>query len=328
MKLNLINGTNLAAYIIGLRRIGIMKPFKNIVLPTDFSPSAAAAFPQAVALAKQYNATVHLVHVIEHESLEAFTSGIVIGVRAWINARRKECEKKVVALAATMKAEHGIDVLPSCIPGHAVREIVKYAKEAAADVIVMGTRGQSGVSHFMFGSVAERVVRLSETPVLTVHPETTVKRVASFKSILLPTDFSTNSAAGVTYALELARAGAGKIILAHVVDDSVYHIDEASAVGVPVKEEWIGTLARDADKKLAVLASCLRAESGLEVEPVRVIGQPARKLVEIAEAFGVDLIVMGTHGYTGLSRAMFGSVAEKVVQTSLIPVLAVKPPAA
>lgn len=302
-----------------------MKAFKNILLTTDFSSSAAAAFPQALALAKQHHASVHMLHVIQHEALEALASGIVIGVQAWINARRRDSETKLIAMAGALQKEFGVHVTASCVPGNAVREIVNFAKVIAADVIVMATRGQTGMSHFMFGSVAERVVRLSAAPVLTVRPGGVSKSIGSIQTVLVPTDFSANSGAALPYAVELARSGKGKIVLAHVVDDSVYYAGEPGAYGVEGVERWLETTIEEADRRLDDLAERVATENSLTVEPVRVIGNPAAKLIDVAEAFSVDLIALATHGYTGLSRAVFGSVAEKVVQTSLVPVLSVKP---
>lgn len=304
-----------------------MATFKNIVLTTDFSLSASAAVPFAVALAKRDNGTIHIFHAVEHEELEAVMSGVVIGASAWISAMHKERERKMQALANELEARHGVRFVAVCASGNPVKAVVKYAKKNA-DLIVISTHGRSGLEHLMMGSVAEHVTRLSEVPVLTVRPgEASPKKNFRLKNILLLTDFSRNAAAAEPYAVEFARSRGAKILLVHVVDDSAYSADEpipASTEGVAM-EDWMETLAMTADKKLAEKAERLARKSGVKVTPVCVKGRIAEMISKLVQAQHVDLIVMSTHGFTGLSRLLIGSNAAKVVQTSVVPVLSIKP---
>ncbi len=304
-----------------------MISLKNIVLTTDFSQNANAALPFAVALAKRYNGAIHLFHAIEHEELHAIASGVVFGVRAWIDTHRRECEQKMTVMAKELEAAHGVKFAVVCAGGNAVKSVSDYAKEQA-DIIVIATHGRTGMPHFILGSIAERVTRLSGVPVLTVRPgEPLPSKEFQFKTILLPTDFSQNAAAAEPYAIELARQRGGKIILANVVDESIYRQSDAdpTSMGIAAIDEWVKFTMAESEKNLAEIARRLSLESGLVVEPVRLVGPVNQELLSLAQTRHADLIVTSTHGYTGLSHLMLGSVAENIVQTSTIPVLSVKP---
>ena len=308
-----------------------MHTFKNIVLTTDFSLNASAALPYAVALAKPHNGTIHLFHVIEHEDFAAFsTFGNLFRSSSWITNRRDECQQKLTALAKDFEATYGVKFVGIWAAGNPVKEIVHYAREAYADIVVISTHGRTGLPHLMLGSIAERVTRLSDVPVLTIRPgEPLPDNSCHFSTILLPTDFSQNAIAAEPYAMELAKQRGGKILLANVIDDSIFYASEAdpTSAGVAAIEDWVKTLRIESDINLKERAEFLARESGLVVEPVQLVGRVTNMLFTLIHERQVDLVVMSTHGFTGLSRLMLGSIAEDVVQTSTVPVLSVKPAA-
>lgn len=307
-----------------------MTEIKNIILPTDFSLNADAALPYAVELARQHGGTIHLLHVSEHEAGDAFISGIVLGVSAWIASHRKELSEKLTATARQIEGDYGVKVSATVVPGRAAKEIARFAAEKRADMVVIATHGRTGPSRLLMGSIAERVVRLSSTPVLTVRPgEVLPGEGCTFKTILLTTDFSDNAAAAEPYAVELAKKRGGKILLAHVVEDTIYYANAAGleGAGVAAIEDWIKSVAAESDRMLREKAASLTRDTGLSVEPVQLVGNIAEQLLNVAKARGVELIAMSTHGYSGFSHLMFGSVAERIVRTSTVPVLSIKPSA-
>src|ERR1043165_233155 len=303
-----------------------MIAFKNIVLTTDLSSNADAATPYAAALAKLDGGTIHLFHAFEEEAGASLAAGVMIGSSAWVSSIRKQREEQLAALARRIAKTHGVNVVSATAIGHPAKETAQYVKNNRGDIVVTATHGRTGVSHLLLGSVAERIVRLSPAPVLTVRPgEKLPEPGFKFRTILLPTDFSVNSAAVRLWAVELARWSRAKIVLAHVVEDSVYYASAAASEGIAVDvEEWMTAVRADADKQLQAEALNLARETGLQVEPVLTLARADEQIDKIAQQHTVELTVISTHGYTGLSHLVFGSIAEKIVRGSPVPVLSIK----
>ena len=142
--------------------------------------------------------------------------------------------------------------------------------------------------------------------------------------ILAPTDFSDYSKKAISDAFELARTFGATLSLLHVIEPPPYPIEgfAPSAVGA----DLLGDLEQQASTELAQVLPDAQ-EAKVEVTRAVAIGSPSQKIVETAEAEHVDLIVMATHGRTGLSHLLIGSVAERVVRTAPCPVLTIRPPA-
>lgn len=150
-----------------------MVEFKNILLTTDLSSNAGVARPYAIDLAKRYGGTLHLLHVFEDAGYYLEAGGVdsvPFGPVEWIERTQAERRKELIERAALIEKEGGVRTIPELRIGHAVTEILAHAKENKADLIVMATHGHTGVAHFVFGSVAEKVVRMSTCPVMTVRP--------------------------------------------------------------------------------------------------------------------------------------------------------------
>jgi nucleotide-binding universal stress UspA family protein len=144
----------------------------------------------------------------------------------------------------------------------------------------------------------------------------------NIQRILAPTDLSELSQQGLTTALELAEAFGAKLLLLHVVEPPPYPVEGIvpSNLGATLLDDLERQASRD-------LAQMLSGAHGTKVEVMRrvVVGIPYRKIVEVAEEEKSDLIVMTTHGRTGLSHLVMGSVAEKIVRTAPCPVLTIRP---
>jgi universal stress protein A len=144
------------------------------------------------------------------------------------------------------------------------------------------------------------------------------------RHILAPTDFSEYSKKAISDALELAQTFGAKLSLLHVVELPPYPIE--GFVPPTMGADLLGDLERQASAELAQVLPDAQ-EAKVEVTRAVAIGSPSQKIVETAEAEHVDLIVMATHGRTGLSHLLIGSVAERVVRTAPCPVLTIRPPA-
>jgi len=139
--------------------------------------------------------------------------------------------------------------------------------------------------------------------------------------ILLPTDFSESSKAALGYASTLAAETGAKLIIAHVFNDTpVYLAGYAGMATVPDYSEEV----ERANRKL--LEQVQPTKSNIQVEHRFLDGSPEKEIVGLADREQVDLIVMGTHGRTGLSRLLMGSIAEGVLRNAKCPVLTVKQP--
>src|SRR5215210_7236971 len=145
------------------------------------------------------------------------------------------------------------------------------------------------------------------------------------RSILLPTDFSECAQYALSYAASFARSAAASIVCVHVVEPVVPTVGYTGmAEPLPIAD-ISDQLEDSAERELPKIAECDEC-AGLEVEEVIAHGDAASEIVRVARERGVDLIVISSHGRTGLGRMLFGSAAESVVRHAPCPVLVVKPP--
>ncbi|KDS90875.1 stress response protein [Halorubrum saccharovorum] len=140
-----------------------------------------------------------------------------------------------------------------------------------------------------------------------------------YDRILVPTDGSAEGKRAVAHALDLASVHGATV-------HALYVVDTASYAGMPMESSWegVGDLLRDDANEAVAEVESLAAETDLGVETAVAEGSPSKEIIRHAEANGCDLIVMGTHGRGGIDRLLLGSVAEKVVRGSSVPVLTVR----
>ena len=143
-----------------------MMEIKTILVPTDFSDHSREAIQTAIGLAKTLGARVHLTHVLHNPVQIGATGQVAIPQDLW-GQMRDAAARKLEKASQTVSSE-GIEVETQLTEGVNAQSIVELAKKIEADLIVMGTRGLSGLKHVMLGSVAERTVRLAPCPVMTV----------------------------------------------------------------------------------------------------------------------------------------------------------------
>ena len=144
-----------------------MFKLNKVLVATDFSDAAATALTYGSALAKQFGARLHVVHVAENAfMLNVGAAGYVADVSEIQREIDEEAQRQLDACTAAVEPRPTVQVLSGGSPAYG---IVDYAKEHDIDIIVMGTHGRGGVTRVLLGSVAERVVRIAPCPVLTVH---------------------------------------------------------------------------------------------------------------------------------------------------------------
>ena len=182
----------------------------------------------------------------------------------------------------------------------------------------MGTHGRTGLKHMLLGSVSEKVVRLSPLPVLTIHrsiPEFKLKKV------LVPMDFSVHSKRAADYGFWLSKSFKASIELIHVIEQDIHPSFYASGIESIFQIDK-GLKNRVIDNLREFVADQLPEEIKPEFQ-VRE-GKAHKEIVEYAKENDIDLIVIATHGLSGLDYVLLGSTTEKVVRWSQSPVLTVK----
>ena len=143
----------------------IMRHYKRILCPVDFSPYSASALDEAASLAKAIGAELTLLHVYQNPAYVLPMQGYVGLSQDFLTNMRKQLEDEIAGQARPLR-DQGIAVRTEVVEGIPYKAIVDHAKDAQTDLIVMGTHGRTGLSHALTGSVAERVVRLAHCPVL------------------------------------------------------------------------------------------------------------------------------------------------------------------
>jgi nucleotide-binding universal stress UspA family protein len=150
--------------------------------------------------------------------------------------------------------------------------------------------------------------------------------MVKFENILVPTDFSEFSKYALDYAITLAKTFEAKITLIHITNENeLVALQQVSAYFEPGKLEELMKQRESEDRKQLDGFIPPELKKGIKVETIHKVGIPFVEIIRTAKEKGVDLIVMATHGRSGLSHILFGSVAEKVVRKSTCPVLSIRP---
>jgi nucleotide-binding universal stress UspA family protein len=294
----------------------------KILATTDFSDESQAGVRYAVALAEKLNATVSLLHVVEQPSYLSGMESVVLA--------RQESEVLVLArarLATVAKREAKADVVvtSSVCVGKPFHEITIAANKQLADLIVIATHGHTGVKRALLGSTAERVVRHARCPVLTVPARSSPKsagntRPLTLKNILVPIDFSEISKDALPWAALLAGQFGARLVLLHVTEKFTADY----LLGPELTSEAVVPLIKQAEVDLECLARSVSKSTRVNVSSVVLNGRPFEEICREAKTQEADLIVLTTHGHTGLKHVWLGSTAERVVRHAHCPVLAVR----
>ncbi|MEA2064291.1 MAG: universal stress protein [Gemmatimonadota bacterium] len=302
----------------------------KILYSTDFGESAGEALQYAAMLASEYGAELHLIHVLSpynegevppeegfsrmEESVESCDARLIRNTRQRIN-RKIERHRR-----------HGLEMFKHIERGLSpYQEIVRVAREQDMDLVVMGTYGRGPVAHFFFGSTAEQVVRLADCPVLTVrhHAPHLGGDFRGIKRILFPTDFSEYSKKALPYAVSFASRYGAEVHVLHVfeqrVHPSFYILDKSTVFDI---DDSLKDRALDALDEFVYQE--LRQEVQFNCEVTS--GTPFLEIINYARAREIDLIVIATHGLTGLEHMILGSTTERVVRKAPCPVLSIKDP--
>ena len=302
----------------------------KIVVPVDFSVHSRRALDEASGLARKYGAELHLMHCYPlMPTLDLYGVQIppALDLEVRRAARRRMAEWRDSVHAAGVAAEQHLSANPPS------EEILRLSGKIGADLIVIGTRGLSGLQRWLLGSVAERTVRMAPCPVLTVSandagdgatPDANTGGkeigVKEIQKILLAVDFSDCSQRAFDEAIGLAKDFGAELHLLHCYQ---LHRRMVAPYGIEIPESL------EHDVRMAALRrlSDWREKASAHAIPVRehiCARSPSDGIPAVAARIGAELIVMGTRGLTGFKHVLLGSVAEQTIRVAPCPVLTVR----
>ena len=292
---------------------------RKILWPTDFSACAGAALSHAIFMAHRHSAALELLHVVVLHDHDPFhptyhfpDRGAIFERLARLAADGMREQLSAHDGAALVIGEHQTRAI------HAAPEILRFAADHEVDLIVMGGHGRRGLRRFVLGSVAEEVVRLARCPVMTVR-EQDPPRPPGVRRIVAPIDFSEHGEAAFKAALWIARSHDAELDLLHVVEAPVYR-----QYHEPRRKPGGSTSLVDRARESLERFILEIEEPDVPVRIRAVEGIAAPSIAAYAVRADADLIVIATHGLTGLEHFLLGSVTEKVVRTAGCPVLTLK----
>lgn len=284
----------------------------KVVVAVDFSPHSESALESTLDLVGSRAVDIHLIHVqVLFDSTEE-----IAGSDDGIVADIEELYRRLVAgRSVSERTSVHVAVLRDIAPAAAV---LRYAADNEVDLIVSGTHGRRGFRRMILGSVAEEIVRLSTCPVLTIGGEAAHHLGEHMKSVVVPVDFSGESARTLVVGRELAAANDARLEVLHVIEEAMHPAFYNTGVFS------VYDLRPDLDTRVVEEMERMYEESEGPAADVTFAlrqGHAAREITDYAHVQDSDLIVMSTHGLTGLSHVLIGSVAESVVRTAPCPVL-------
>jgi nucleotide-binding universal stress UspA family protein len=311
---------------------------KTILVPLDGSAIARQSLPYVQMLATLLSARVHLLRVLSdvdrdhmlssdsllwyemghaHEPAHAHTQQV------W--AILQEHAVTYLDVQAQPLRYAGFDVTTEVRIGLPAEQIPRVAARAAVTLMVMATHGYSGLRRWALGSVTDKVVQSTQTPVFVVRgTETDPPEPVSLKRVMVPLDGSELSRQALPCALELATCARAELLLLRAMGPRLqefYEVGGISGQGMPLYNEvQRAEQRRQATGDLDATAGKLR-HYDLSIATHVMDGYPAEVIVDEAARHHVDAIVMATHGYGGLQRWALGSVADKVLHATTTPLV-------
>jgi nucleotide-binding universal stress UspA family protein len=303
-----------------------MSDIHEILVAVDFSEGSNAALDYAAFLASHARANLHVLHVWQvPEFVPPDAGGTAAGSAAFAKLIETQATEDLARLV-TGARKRGLTISHAFAePGVPSSTIAKVAKEQKYDLVVMGTNGRTGLAHALIGSVAERVVRRAPCPVVTVRGAP--RHAPAVKRILAPVDYSPGSRQALEWAEGLARAFGAEVDVVHVWDRPHYVPGDTIVHGPEGSRRSLGELIREnAESEMKEFLASSPAAPGGETRRFRLLsGEPASTLIAELEKGKHDLVVAGTHGRTGFKHFLLGSIAEKLIRYSPVPVVTVPP---
>jgi len=311
--------------------------YKRMLVPLDGSELAEVVFAYAKELAGRLDLDIILLHVSRPEEGELLPMHRAYIERAAEIVRRQS--EEVQQRTGIKPGGKAVEARGELAVGHPAEEILRYADVNNIDLILMATHGRSGVRRWALGSVADKVLRASNIPVWLARtriPEEIVYDKWPKRTILVPLDGSELAESVLPHVEALAKQRSAElvnVVLLRVCEHPIISSDYPEAI-MPLSweehiEQEMARAKQIGEQYLAGVEKRLK-DAGLKVSSEVLLGKtlagnPAYEIVDYANRNPFNLIVMATHGRSGISRWAYGSVAEKVLLGSSSPIFLVRP---
>lgn len=286
--------------------------YNSIVVGYDESLSSKAALKEASRWVKAHGGNIHLIHAVYFDQEEfailpsQMEKRFEFGTSVCLEAKKN------------LKDEFGLNgsVESMICEGEPPEVIVDTARGKNADLIALGTYGRKGFKRLLMGSVTSQVIMNAPCDVLVVSTECTGCS-GKYVSLLVPFDGSESSKKALARACALSKLDGGEVTVLYVIPRYEEMMDFFKTDSITK------SLFQEAEKILAG-AKKIAAELGVPIKAVVQEGHAGDRIIELADKFKNDLIVMGTHGWSGVNKAIMGSTAERIIAHAVRPILIVR----
>jgi len=304
--------------------------FERILVPLDGSPRSEVILPQIARILNREDSEILLLRVVDIPE----SAGLVLNTNIR-HQEREDAEKYLHDMALRIGAKAS-KVHARLAEGWPAEVILETARTEGATMIAMTTHGRGGLERWALGSVAEKVARASDVPVLLVRSfrrtpkgdlEPMVPQELPFRRILVPVDGSDTSMSIIGSAEKFAQLYGSQVLVLHVRPP--YVPPGAMLPGMEAAYPILPPepLLPEQDEVTKAAAERFR-HAGLDVRRLTLEGEPASEILDLSATESVDLVALGTHGRSGFSRWALGSVAERVLRSTEVPLLLIRTPAA
>lgn len=291
---------------------------RRLLVCLDSSAYSRACTPHAVSIAKTFGSTITLVHVMPPTSTNSQSNDAV----GW-EILRQESRSYLERVQAEISQELGCAVELRLEQGRPADRITSVARETAADIIVVGSRGDGGAAAGAFGSTALGVLATARTSLLVAHPSA-LERWAPPTRILLPLDGSVRSESVLPIAARMASDHNAELLLVHVVQEPL----PSALLPAPEKMDLARSLAGSLESGAKHYLEHLRDQLAQRVRKVRTLvarrASQHQCLLELSQREGVDFVVLSAHGSACDAARSFGSVTACLMTQTTVPVLALQ----
>jgi nucleotide-binding universal stress UspA family protein len=287
--------------------------WQKILVPLDGSDLAELALPYAEELAAAFDSELILLYVSEPA-----------------DSQYRRMHQLYIEEVAGQMRNRVKKVSPLVLSGKPAEEIIGYVEKSDVSLVIMTSHGRSGITAWATGSVASKVLHATWVPLLLIRaikPKRRVQRKVLLSRILLPLDGSEAGEAAVPYVGELMSRLESEVILFGVVPAG-RHIRTVGGLDyIHYPEEQLELVKAEAEEYLNKVYRRLKRRKGtvrVELKVGDKAGDIAREIINYAEEKRVNLIAISSHGHSGIERWVFGSIANRVLQASSLPVLVVR----
>jgi nucleotide-binding universal stress UspA family protein len=296
---------------------------RTIVVPLDRSEVAESALPFAVSLAKKIDADITLLAVIDvpYEFAAWLEASTIIDAKIDVEDAYADY------LEVMAESIDGVDVETVVRSGNAAAEIQKFVEGLGDPIVVMASHGRSGISRMLIGSVTQQVVHRVETPVIVVPArvkEDQPTEALELNTILFPLDGSQFAEFALESALILLGDDRPRLHLLRVVEVVSWYGAAYTNKDYEGLNPYIDASRELAENYLGMMAKSLQ-ERGYEVTTEVAVGMVSDQIEIAANNQAADMVVMATHGRSGVGRLIFGSVAERTLRQTPAPLMLVRP---